>query len=141
MSHEYYAHPYYAYVQPGWQMPAAPHTAEQGYPGVAPPSGSGAPVRMGDGGWHPGPQGGAMAYPYPPQQEASFFNFSNERFLKGLLVGAAVAYLLTNEHIQETAIKGVVKTWSMLQGGIEELKERFHDAEAEIRAAEAAGEE
>lgn len=68
---------------------------------------------------------------YAQQQNNSLFN---DRFLKGLLVGAAAAYLLTNETVQRTAIKGAVKAWSLLQGGIEELKERFHDAEAEIRA-------
>jgi hypothetical protein len=31
-----------------------------------------------------------------------------------------------------------VQAWSSLQGGVEELKERFQDAEAELRAAEAA---
>ncbi|WP_206199350.1 YtxH domain-containing protein [Parasulfuritortus cantonensis] len=76
-----------------------------------------------------------MAYPmYAPyyrQQSASMFN---DRFLKGLLIGAAAAYLLTNETVQRNAIKGTVKVWSLLQGGVEELKERFHDAEAEIRA-------
>lgn len=68
---------------------------------------------------------------YAPQQNSSLFN---DRFLKGLLIGAAAAYLLTNETVQRTAIKGAVKAWSLMQGGVEELKERFHDAEAEIRA-------
>jgi translation initiation factor 2 alpha subunit (eIF-2alpha) len=54
-----------------------------------------------------------------------------------MLIGAAAAYLLTNESVQRTAIKSVVKVWSVLQGGVEEIKERFQDAEAEIRAAEA----
>ena len=81
---------------------------------------------------------GYAAYPGAHyQSQAPFLNFSNERFLKGLLIGAAAAYLLTNESVQRSAIKGVVKVWSMLQGGVEEIKERFHDAEAEIRAAEA----
>jgi hypothetical protein len=78
----------------------------------------------------------AYAY-YPPhyqQQSSSLFGFANDRFLKGLVIGAAAAYLLTNESVQRTAIKGAVKVWSLLQGGVEELKERFHDAEAEIRA-------
>jgi hypothetical protein len=77
-----------------------------------------------------------MAYygqpaPYAHQQSSSLFN---DRFLKGLLIGAAAAYLLTNENVQRTAIKGAVKAWGLLQGGVEELKERFHDAEAEVRA-------
>lgn len=57
----------------------------------------------------------------------------SDRFLKGLLIGAAVTYLVTNEQVQRTAIKSVVKTWSLLQGGIEEVKERFGDAAAELR--------
>ncbi|MGF1643022.1 MAG: YtxH domain-containing protein [Thiotrichales bacterium] len=82
--------------------------------------------------------GQPMPYPgYPmyanayPQRNASLLN---DRFLKGLLIGAAAVYLLTNENLQRTAIKSAVKAWSLLQGGVEELKERFHDAEAEIHA-------
>ena len=73
-----------------------------------------------------------MVAPQYPQQQNS--GLLNERFFKGLLIGAAAAYLLTNENVQRTAIKGAVKAWSLLQGGVDELKERFHDAEAEIRA-------
>ena len=79
-------------------------------------------------------QAGA-AYPRQAQQTSPFLNFSNDRFLKGLLIGAAATYLLTNESVQRTAIKGVVQVWSALQGGIEEAKERFHDAEAELHHA------
>lgn len=79
---------------------------------------------------------GYPAAPYYQQQQlpAPATGFINERFVKGLLIGAAAAYILTNENVQRTAIKGAVKAWSLLQGGVEELKERFHDAEAEIRA-------
>lgn len=82
-----------------------------------------------------------MGYAYPQaarqpmSQQSSFLNFGNDRFLKGLLIGAAATYLLTNESVQRTAIKGVVQVWSALQGGIEEAKERFHDAEAELHHA------
>lgn len=87
------------------------------------------------GGMQPG-----MQYPnpyqgyYPQQQQPSrsLFSIPNDRFLKGLLIGAAATYLITNEQVQRTAIKGVVKTWSLLQGGVEEVKERFGDAAAEI---------
>ncbi|MFW5816029.1 MAG: hypothetical protein ACOCVP_04150 [Wenzhouxiangella sp.] len=61
---------------------------------------------------------------------------SRDRFVKGLLIGAAATYLLTNEQVQRAAIKSSVKAWSTLQGGVEELKERFQDAEAELRLAE-----
>lgn len=77
--------------------------------------------------FHPAPHS-----PHP--QRHGVFGFANERFFKGLLIGGAAAYLLTNEDVQRTAIKGAVKAWALLHGGVEELKERFHDAEAEIRA-------
>ena len=82
-------------------------------------------------GYYGYPMGVQQYMPQYPQQQSS--SLLNERFFKGLLIGAAAAYLLTNENVQRTAIKGAVKAWSLLQGGVEELKERFHDAEAEIR--------
>jgi hypothetical protein len=53
-------------------------------------------------------------------------------FTRGLLVGAAATYLLTNPKIQSSAIASVVQLWDMVQGGFAEMKERFHDAESEI---------
>ncbi len=61
---------------------------------------------------------------------------TNPRFIKGALIGAAVAYLLTNEKVQHATIKTAVKAWSLVQGGVEEMKERFRDAEAELHAAD-----
>lgn len=119
----------FAPVNPGQGLPH-PGTGNLYYPGVYPgayPAGQ-----------YQGSFGSGYAtFPNPQYQaQTPFFNFSNERFLKGLVIGAAAAYLLTNESVQRSAIKGAVKVWSMLQGGLEEIKERFHDAEAEIRAAE-----
>jgi len=146
---------YHAYAQPAGyqgqgqgQHPAqVPGAYATGYPGQGlPHPGAGAAYPGGYPGSYPAGQyqgayaSGYPAYPsaqYQYQSQTPFLNFSNERFLKGLLIGAAAAYLLTNESVQRSAIKGVVKVWSMLQGGVEEIKERFHDAEAEIRAAEA----
>jgi hypothetical protein len=70
------------------------------------------------------------------QQNSPFFNVGNERFLRGLVMGAAATYILTNEKVQRSTIKGMVRVWSTWQGGVEELKERFQDAEAELRATE-----
>lgn len=67
---------------------------------------------------------------------SSFFNFKDERFLKGAIVGAAATFLLTNDSVQKSAIKSLVKVWSLFQGGVEEVKERFRDAEAEIKSEE-----
>jgi len=63
-------------------------------------------------------------------------NFTHPGFIKGALAGAAVAYLATNETVQNAAIKASVKTWLTLQGSLEEVKERLKDAEAEIIADE-----
>jgi hypothetical protein len=102
------------------------------YPGAAYPAASGNVYPTGPG------MGQYQTMPsYAAPQSTSFFNLGNDRFVKGLLIGAAAAYLLTNEDVQRTAIKGVVKVWSALQGGVEEVKERFRDAEAELQAGEA----
>lgn len=81
-------------------------------------------------------QGYEQGYDYGarPPASAAFY----DRFLKGLAIGAAAAYLLTNDGVQRATIKGAVKMWSVVQGGVEEIKERFKDAEAELRAAGAA---
>lgn len=62
---------------------------------------------------------------------------TNPRFIRGALIGAVAAYLLTNENVQQAVIKSAVKTWSLVQGSVEEMKERFRDAEAELHAAQA----
>jgi hypothetical protein len=75
-------------------------------------------------------------YPAAPTAAQATGTFlSNPRFVKGARVGALAAYLLTNEQVQQSAIKAAVKSWSMLQGGVEEMKERFRDAEAELHAS------
>lgn len=55
--------------------------------------------------------------------------------LTGILVGAAAAYLLGNESVQRTVIRSALTLWSTVQGALEETKERFRDAEAELRQA------
>lgn len=138
----YYASSQYAATA----APHAPHTSQGLYPAAQAPSGPGwhaaAPDPMAGGYPHPyaAPYGAYPAPAYAPQSLAArgspFLGLTNERFLKGVLIGAAATYLLTNESVQRTAIKGAVKLWGLVQGGVEEIKERFHDAEAELHAAE-----
>lgn len=78
---------------------------------------------------------------YPPQAQyqtesglASFFDFRDERFIKGAITGAALTFVLTNESFQKNSLKSVLKFWHMLQGGMEEMKERIQDIDAEIKA-------
>jgi hypothetical protein len=106
--------PWMSPPMPGQGPATAPHWGQQpgyGYPAQAP------------------------AYQGMPQRAQSSSILPRDRFLKGLLIGAAATYLLTNEQVQRTAIKGVVQAWSLLQGGLEEVKERFGDAQAEIHHA------
>lgn len=58
-----------------------------------------------------------------------------KRFVTGAVVGGVVTYVLTNEAVQRAAINGVAHLWLALKGAVEETKERFRDAESEIKAA------
>lgn len=59
---------------------------------------------------------------------------SNPRFLTGAVVGGLVTYVLTNEAAQRKLMGGLAQLWLGLQGGMEEAKERFRDAQSELRA-------
>lgn len=60
--------------------------------------------------------------------------FDTNKFLLGALVGVAGAYLLTNEKAQKAIFKTVAKGGAMFSAGLEEMKERFEDAQAELEA-------
>lgn len=61
-------------------------------------------------------------------------NFDTNKFLIGLAIGAAGAYLLTNENAQKAMFKTFAKGSELFTAGIEEMKERFEDAKAEMAA-------
>lgn len=61
-----------------------------------------------------------------------WLNFSNTGYLKGFAVGAAAALVLTNPTVQKALVTGVVKIWSAVQGGVEEVKEQIQDVKAEM---------
>ncbi|MGE4382351.1 MAG: YtxH domain-containing protein [Arcobacter sp.] len=67
-------------------------------------------------------------------QVANSNGFINNDFVKGALLGAAVTYLLTNKNAQETILKAFGKGSELFQAGIEELKERYEDAKAQMQA-------
>lgn len=104
--------------------------APQGPAGGNPFGASGAPFGV--------PPGAAPQQPFQagaPQPNAHQHPTADS-FIKGLLVGGGAAYLLTNETAQRTILRTAVQLWSVVQGGFEELKERLHDAEAEVAAAD-----
>ncbi|TLD87895.1 YtxH domain-containing protein [Helicobacter sp. MIT 05-5294] len=57
-------------------------------------------------------------------------------FLKGALIGAVATFILTNENAQRAIFKGFAKVSSLFESGIEELKERYEDAKAEVSDGE-----
>ncbi len=67
-------------------------------------------------------------------QNSIFSNFNTQKFLIGVAVGAVGAYLLTNKDAQRSILKAVAKGSELFNTGIEELKERFEDAKAEVEA-------
>jgi len=67
-----------------------------------------------------------------PQEKVNSFDTGN--FLKGALIGAIGAYLLTNEDAQKKIFKTFAKGADFLGAGIEEMKERLEDAKAELEA-------
>lgn len=84
-----------------------------------------------------------MPYPYQPhympvQQPplGLLGTVTSSSFVKGALIAGVATYVLTNEEVQNNMIKAAVQSWAVLQGGIEEMKERFRDAEAELHAAQ-----
>ena len=113
-------------VPPAWQQQMPPMNNQQPY--MPPPQ----------AGFIPPPVGVAPMQP-PVQAPVAQNNGSiltSSGFIKGALIGAAAAYLLTNDKVQQTVIKTAVKSWAMVQGGVEEMKERFRDAEAELHAGD-----
>jgi hypothetical protein len=75
---------------------------------------------------------GAVSPGVPDSGVGSWFQFSNSGYLKGFLIGAGATLLITNPTVQKTLVRGTVKLWSFLQGGVEEVKEQFRDIKAEM---------
>jgi len=82
---------------------------------------------------------GATANPYyqnyaPKSGFNIFGDTPSDKLLRGLLIGGAAAYILTNENAQKAIIKTGVKLFGALAGGVEEFKEKIMDAKAELEA-------
>lgn len=137
---------------PGWPW-GPPNAAYPPPPGAfaGPPPWAGAWHPPHPPGWHGAPYPAHApwwAYPAPPAVAPAAtppdpavgpathqHHAQHHDLLTGMVVGAAAAYLLSNETVQRTLIRAAVSVWSTVQGGLEEVKERFRDAEAEIAAA------
>jgi len=87
-----------------------------------------------------GPQQGRQGQPWrkdPLETPFPFLGFNplrNDVFLKGVVLGTGIGLVLGNPVVQRGIIRTVARMWSMMQGELEEMKERFRDAEAETRS-------
>lgn len=61
----------------------------------------------------------------------SWFNVRNSQYLKGALIGAGIAFLISNPKAQKALVSGAVRAWSAVQSNIEEIKEQIQDVKAE----------
>ncbi len=70
----------------------------------------------------------------PMNQLSQQGGFNNADFIKGVLLGAAATFLLTNKDAQETLMKVASKGTELFQASMEELKERYEDVKAQMEA-------
>lgn len=126
--HHHYYYFYPADAAPPIPQPPAPPTPRQW---AVESCGAAAAPAPGQGCGQPGHSeaGGSHHHPH------SHPHLGENTFVRGLLVGGAVGLVLTNETVQKTLIRTAVRLWTVAQGGVEEVKERFRDAEAEIKAS------
>ena len=59
---------------------------------------------------------------------------NSEQFIVGALIGAAAVYVLGDEEMRAKLMKGMMKLYSGIAGGFEEMKEQMADLKAEVAA-------
>lgn len=89
--------------------------------------------------YNPGCPAPRDGYGYPQQsswQQNSWTNgwlaLNAPGYVKGLILGAGLTYLLTNPKVQRAMVKGAVALWTSVQGGFEEVKEQIQDIKSEM---------
>ncbi len=73
-------------------------------------------------------------YQYPQQNYPRIlgFDFGSGYLWQGLLIGAGLTLVLSNENVQKFILKAVAQSWTGVVSGIEEIKEKFEDVKQEI---------
>jgi hypothetical protein len=69
----------------------------------------------------------------PPANTVLGMNFRDRQFWKGAAIGGGLALLLTNDAVQRTLIRGVTSVFTAARAGVEEIREKFEDIQAEIK--------
>ncbi len=92
-----------------------------------------------------GPENQGMGWNGPPQNAGLLGGLSkllpssrSNQFLLGALIGAAAAYVLSDDELRGKMIKSGLKLYSGLLGGVEEMKEQVADIQAEMQAEQSA---
>ena len=57
---------------------------------------------------------------------------NTEQFLLGAMVGAAAAWVLSDEELRGKIVKSAIKLYAGVAGGFEEMKEQMADIRAEV---------
>lgn len=104
--------------------------------------GAGAGYGPGAGAWPSGLQAGLQAGLGPTgldggllQGMPAFLRTRNsEQFLLGALIGAAAAWVLSDEELRAKIVKSAMKLYAGVAGGFEEMKEQMADIRAEVEA-------
>lgn len=73
--------------------------------------------------------------PVPAQPGFLGLDVRDENFWKGALLGAGLAILLTNDSVQKGVMKAAAGIFTAAQSGVEELKEKYEDIQAEMKAS------
>lgn len=71
-------------------------------------------------------------YAQPTSLTQGWLAFNDPGYVKGLLLGAAVTFVLTNPKVQRAIVKGAVTALASVQGGFEEIKEQIQDIKSEM---------
>ncbi len=96
------------------------HSGHPGHGGCSTPAG------------HSSQSGMYPAYYQNAYDDPAVF-YHSQQFWKGIALGAIAAIFVTNEGVQKAVMKGAIKLYDMVQSGANELKEKFEDAQAEVR--------
>lgn len=59
---------------------------------------------------------------------------NTEQFMLGALIGAAAAWVLSDEELRGKIVKSAIKLYAGVAGGFEEMKEQMADIRAEVEA-------
>ncbi len=80
------------------------------------------------------PQNDSVQQTLPATASFLGLNIGSATFWKGAALGAGVVLLVTSETVQKAVVKTISRGMAAASVGVEELKEKFEDAKAEVEA-------